>query len=512
MLNFDLGRRSDCRRSIYIKFTKMKVIKVFLSTVLPLCVAAADARNDSLRYEVELSANASTGDYAPLWFTANRYGLSSERPQSGYLRAGVRYDTGFGRGWSLQAGLDIAGGIGMAAPFTVQQAYADLSWNVLTLSVGAKERGAFPLDKDMRLSSGMMVEGPNAKPIPQVRLEMPRYWDVPFTRGWLGVKGHIGYGLITDGRWRRHFVTAGKSYTKNILYHSKSLMLRVGNAGKFPLTMEIGILDAAQFGGSQWRKQADGSVKFVADMPEGFKEFFKALIPTQESTLENIDGNHTGSWNFALNYEAKTWKARLYYEHFFDDHSQLTWQYGRWKDGHIGVEVTLPENPVVSKVLWEGLCTTDQTGPLLYDGVAGSFTDLQMSGGDEYYSHGVYPWTHWGQNMGHPFITGPVYGDDGSLTFRSTRVKAHHIGVGGEPTGELAYRALLSIARHWGTYKTPLDDMRRQTSMLFELTYTPRRLKGWQVEASCGIDDGDYLGNSVGGMLTIRKSGILWAK
>ena len=29
----------------------MKVIKVFLSTVLPLCVAAADARNDSLRYE-----------------------------------------------------------------------------------------------------------------------------------------------------------------------------------------------------------------------------------------------------------------------------------------------------------------------------------------------------------------------------------------------------------------------------------------------------------------------------
>ena len=224
-----------------------------MAAVLPLCLQHAAARGDSLRYEVELSANASSGDYAPLWFTANRYGLSSERPNSGYLRAGVQYDTRFGHGWSLQAGVDLAGTVDHAAPFVVQQAYADLSWKVLTLSVGAKERGSFPLGKDMRLSSGAMVEGPNARPIPQVRLEVKDYWDVPFTKGWLGVKGHIGYGLLTDGRWREDFVAAGEQFSKNVIYHTKSMMFRVGNVEKFPLTMEIGMLETAQFGGSLWR-------------------------------------------------------------------------------------------------------------------------------------------------------------------------------------------------------------------------------------------------------------------
>ena len=97
----------------------------------------------------------------------------------------------------------------------------------------SKERGSFPLGKDDRLSSGSMVEGPNARPIPQVRLEVKDYWDVPFTKGWLGVKGHIGYGLLTDGRWRENFVTAGENFSKNVIYHTKSMMFRVGNARSF---------------------------------------------------------------------------------------------------------------------------------------------------------------------------------------------------------------------------------------------------------------------------------------
>ena len=326
----------------------MNVTKILLTAVLPLLTAAAWAEGDTLRYEIELSGNASDGKYAPLWFTANRYGLSSERPNSGYTRAGVEYGRDLGRRWRIDAGLDLAAGIGQNAPFIVQQAYADVTWSVLTLSMGSKERGSFPLEKDMRLSAGTMVEGPNARPVPQVRLEMKRYWDLPLTRGWLAVKGHIGYGVLTDGRWRKNFTAVGNSYTKNAVYHTKSLMLRVGNTEKFPLTMEIGMLEAAQFGGSKWRNNADGTSTCTENMPNGIKDFFKAFIPKQKSTLENIEGNHVGSWNFALNYTAPTWKARLYYEHFFDDHSQLTWQYGRWKDGHIGVEVTLPKNPVVS--------------------------------------------------------------------------------------------------------------------------------------------------------------------
>ena len=107
-----------------------------MAAMLPLCAATAGARGDSLTYKIELSGNASTGEYAPLWFTANRYGLSSERPNSGYLRAGVKYDTDLGKGWSVEAGLDLAGTIDQTAPFVVQQAYADISWKVINLRKG----------------------------------------------------------------------------------------------------------------------------------------------------------------------------------------------------------------------------------------------------------------------------------------------------------------------------------------------------------------------------------------
>lgn len=159
----------------------MKSIKlILLLSMLPF--APMHAEGDSLRYKIEMSANASTGDYAPMWFTANRYGLSGVKPNSGYMRAGLEYAGKLGADWRIEAGLDLAGTVNQTAAFVVQQAYADVSWRKMTLSIGSKEREAFPLDKDMWLSSGMMVEGPDARPIPQVRFEVKEYQKLPYTK------------------------------------------------------------------------------------------------------------------------------------------------------------------------------------------------------------------------------------------------------------------------------------------------------------------------------------------
>ena len=318
-----------------------RFIKALLAAAL---LGTAANAQDTLSYRIEMSANVSNGDYAPLWFTANRHGLSSERPNSGYMLAGAKYNRTLGRDWKIEAGLDLAGTCRQTAPFVVQQAYADVSWQKLTLSIGSKERGGYPLYKNPRLTSGMMVEGLNARPIPQIRLEANRYINLPLTNGWVGIKGHLAYGWMTDASWRDEWVAPGESFTRSNLYHTKSAMLKFGNEDKFPITLEVGLLDAAQFGGEKWQKQVDGTLKLINKRSESLKSYLKALIPAQESTLENVEGNHVGSWNFALTYHAATWKARLYYEHYFDDHSQLTWQYGRWKDGHIGVELDLPRN------------------------------------------------------------------------------------------------------------------------------------------------------------------------
>ena len=111
-----------------------------------------------------------------------------------------------------------------------------------------------------------------------MRVGLPEYLTVPFTGNWLALKGHIAYGVCTDGNWQEEFAGADKPFLKDVLYHSKSLMLRFGNREKLPLELEIGLLDIAQFGGKRYVKNADGSIKLLQKHPAGLKSFFKALV------------------------------------------------------------------------------------------------------------------------------------------------------------------------------------------------------------------------------------------
>lgn len=498
-----------------IKLLKINTVAILMLGSGTLC--AQDMGKGTLDYKVEMSGNAATGTYAPLWLTANRYGLASQEPNSGYLRAGVCYNKSMKHNWRLETGLDLAGAVNQTAPFVVQQAYADISWRMLTLSVGSKERPGFPLEKNAALSSGMMVEGPNARPVPQIRGEIKEYLPIGFTGNWLALKGHLAYGMFTDGDWQQDFVSANKSFVKKALYHSKSLMFRLGNREKLPLEFEFGILMATQFGGNKYQKNSDGSAKLILDMPDNLKAYWKAFFPqaggedTPAGEQVNIEGNMLGSWNFALNYYLHDWKFRAYLEHYFEDHSQMFWEYGRWKDGQLGIEITFPKNRWVSSLLWEGLSTWHSSGPLLYDGFWGSFPEYQVSGGDAYYNHYIYgAWQHWGMGMGNPLLPGPVYNEQGEITFRSNRMKGQHVGITGNPSEEWSYRLLLSFNRYWGTYENPLDKVRKQFSSLAEVTYCPQWATGWSGSVSLGLDRGNYLGNSAGGCVTIRKTGRIF--
>lgn len=480
------------------------------------------AQTDTLlTYRVEASVNAGTGDYAPLWFTANRNGLSSQEPNSGYLRAGLTYRQAFNRGWKIGAGLDLAGAFNSPSDFIVQQAYADISWRVLNLSIGSKERA--PLGKNPLLSSGGMVEGNNARPVPQVRAEIADYYTVPGTKGWFAFKGHIAYGCFTDGRWQRDFAAPHhQDFVQKVLYHSKALMLKVGNKERFPLEAEVGMMMSAQFGGEQHSFRADGTEE-VDRMPHKLKNFAKVFFAkaggadTPDGDQVNVEGNHVGSWDFALNYYWRDWKFRVYYEHYFDDHSQMFLEYGRWKDGHLGIEVTLPKNRWVNTLLWEGLATKDQSGPILYDGderfEGAAFQGTQISAGDNYYNNFFYQsWAHYGLGMGNPLLPGPIYNRNGNLMYRSNRVRANHWAFSGTPSDEWGYRVLMSYALHWGTYGNPLDKICNQFSSLYEVTYSPRKWNGWHFSLAAAVDYGDYLGNSGGGMITIKKEGICLKK
>ncbi len=515
-----------------------------------------------IHYNVESCVAWSNGDdFAPFWFTANRHGLYSTDKNSGYLKAGLFRSTeqDNDRNWRHGYGLELAGAYNHTSSFIVQQAYYDIAWKGMQLSIGSKERPSAL--KNPLLSSGGLIFGTNARPVPQVRFELPEYVTIPGTNDWVHIKGFLGYGAYTDNNWQREFVAPGQRYTLDALHHVKAGYMKIGNKEKFPLYFEGALEMATQFGGHAYnvtwydRKGEGGGIKTKDfKMGSGIKDFFEALIPmggdatdgetSDGESYANASGNHIGSWHFSITYDPGDWKIRAYYEHMFEDHSMIIDEYSwkeyvdnfgddgissyippiipsgyYWKDGLYGLEIELPQNPYVSQVVYEYFSTKEQSGAIYHDHTP-EISD-QISAIDDYYNHTLYTgWQHWGMSMGSPFLLSPIYNQRnhpnffhntaGSLKFYYNRVQSHHFGICGSPMEALDYRLLVSHSKHWGTYAMPLIDTEEQTSVLLEMSYAPTQWDGWQFKASAAYDHGNTLiGNNFGGMLTVSKYGIL---
>ncbi len=493
--------------------------KAWLSATLLFCFGAthlfAERLEDGIEYKAETSATISNGEFAPFWMTNNKYGLSTTKNNSGYLRAGIFRDTKIDcdKDWRFGYGADIAVPFGMPSNFVLQQIYGDFQWKVLRLDIGQKER---PLElKNQMLSSGSMTSGINARPIPQIRLELPDFWIIPGTKNWVAIKAHIAYGWYTDNAWQRSFNNGNTNYlyTENSLYHSKAGFLRIGNAEEFPVSLTGGFEMSSQFGGEAWnlRDRADhqGTFDSHQKMGSGIKDYWNAFIPggsdANDGDYANASGNQLGSWHLRMDYERQGWGAALYYEHFFEDHSQLFWQYG-WKDGLVGAEISFPRNPFISIILFEYIKTDDQSGSIYHD--ATNALPIQISAIDEYYNHHIYgAWQHAGFCLGNPLLISPIYHNDNHLICYDNRIRAYHFGFEGQPTSELNYRILFTHEKSLGTYLIPRTNPLYGNFLLAELTYRPCQINGLGITVSYGQNGGNLLGHSKGGTITVSYSG-----
>lgn len=504
------------------KMWHSRIISFLCVLITPLAQSLAleaddDGRRDWLKeteLTVEASATAATGSYAPLWLTANCYGLGSTAQYSGYARARIERDiaTDSARKWRLGYGLDVAVAAGHERVGIIQQAYVEGAWKCLRLTLGSKQQ---PLEtQNPELSSGALSAGINARPIPQIRLDID-WFSFPGTKGWWKWKINGSYGWMTDGRWQEKWVAEGSRYARHTLYHEKALYWQFGREDVFPLTYEIGLRMMAEFGGSSYNvitTRANNGQMTSYDHGHGFRAYLDALLcrgsDETDGSNPNVSGNHLGSYVMQLRYHGERWQARAYWERFFEDHSMLTVQYGM-KDMLIGAEVNMPKNPFISSAVLEYITTTYQSGPIYHDATI-SIPD-QISGRDDYYNHQHYAgWQHYGQTIGNPLITSPLYnaafGKDHYLRFYNNRIKAWHIGICGDPTPEWHWRFVGSFSRNWGTYAVPLMECERQSYLLAEATYSPRWAAGWQGTIGLGYDHGGLIGNSFGGQLLLRKT------
>lgn len=466
--------------------------------------------SDGLALDVELNGQLSSGDYAPLWLSGNRYGLSSVEANAAYERLTLSrpIEEDSLREWRIGYALDLALQQNAVTTFTIQQAYVEATWKKLRLTVGAKEQ---PMDlKNQTLSSGGLSMGINAKPIPQVRGEAD-YFSIPFTNGWWKWKGRLSYGRLTDDNWVEDVTTGTNEYATGTLYHEKALYWKFGREDRFPLTYEIGIQMAAEFGGTTYNATGRGySEATTIKHSTGLSAFVDVLLARGSDETDgyeaNTAGNHVGSYNMALTWNAKQWMARAYFERYFEDQSMLTLQYGI-QDHLIGVEWQLKRGITpLRAVVIEHLSTRNQSGAVYHD--ATTTLPEKMNGRDNYYNHGLYNgWQHWGQTLGHPFLTSPIYTVDeyGQVYFYNNRVKAWHFAFDGQPTAALYYRVKLSFTENWGTYNIPYAEKANQQYLLAECRYAPTSLGGLRIGLSLAYDHGDVLGDSFGAQLTLAK-------
>lgn len=483
----------------------MRILALLI--ILAGCVANAQEHQAF----VEFSGTASSGDYAPLWLSSNRQGVVSPYASSAYERIGYEYslhqDTT--RNWHMRAAADFILSQNAQQKLAVHQLFADVSYKKLHLIVGQRERRI-----DMRynrLTSGGLSQGINAQPIPEAMVDVD-FFSMPLTDHWWKVSGRIGYGMTTDGRWQKEWIDnpQRQRYTTNFLYHEKVLIWKIGDEKRFPLVFEPSLLMMTQFGGTT--RNYPGA-KGIIDIPhaEDLNAFWHAFWPMgsegeTDGVVKNVAGNTVGSYNFALSWHGKDWKVRTYIERMFEDQSMLTVQYGIF-DHLIGADIELPRNPYVSHILVEHMSSKDQAGPVFHDStenIPESYTGI-----DNYYNHSLYPgWQNYGMSIGTPLLTSPIYNKPHALEFLNNRVRALHIGLDGNPTDELSWRILATWTRNWGTFKYPLDEVRNQQYFLAEASYRPMTLPGWQATVGIGYDHGDleFIGNSIGAQLTIRKS------
>lgn len=483
---------------------KIKKIKSFAVALLLLVSASALAQTITTSYEA--TGAYGSGNYAPFWHTANRQGLGSHKTGSFYTRLGVEGNHRFNsKKITLEWGVDAVAGYNIASTLLVQQAYFDFQWRKFRISLGQKERwGTLP---NHRLSTGALVESGNARPVPQVRIELPEYWNIPGTKGWLGIKGHLAYGIFTDGAWQEKFFDESSPRATNTLYHSKAGFMRFGNETKFPLTAEIGLHMVSQFGGTRY----NNGVPTVC--PSRFRDFISALIPMagddsyDACDQASVAGNMLGAWQGAITWNDEKWKLRTYYEHTFEDQSQMFWEYGLWTEQLVGLELELKQFKWIKNIVFEYFNLKDHSGPIFHDSRPG-FPD-QISCRDDNYNHGLYPgWFNYGQIIATPLCTSPIYNTNGIQRILNNRVEAFHIGLEGDAMDWLGYRALYTRSNNWGTYEVPFKDIKVNRSAMLELTFKPQVMRGWSIAASLALDNGDLYGNNCGGMLTIKGHNI----
>ena len=498
-----------------IKFENKMKLYGLLATIAAAFFFTAELQaqsvtgSDSTTWEAEAFSSIASGTYTPFWMASNRYGLVPLETGNGYLLAGVKHEKKLGNNWRWQAGVSMAAIEPRYRSVLVQELYAGISYKSLLLTAGSKENYTSLWDRE--LSSGDMVLSTNARPIPEINLSMPVFTVVPYTRGWLQVKGDFAVGRSFDTDYLDQYIRNGVTYVQNVLWHHKSGYLRIHDSrGSFPFAATVGIQHRVQWGGESNNPR-------IGKQPQSFGDFLRVIAGSEggegatASDKINVLGNHFGSYDMEIAYKGKGWSLKGYHQKYFDDKSGMELANGT--DGLWGFQVDLPSFSLLRKVVVEHVVTRNQSGQFHFLDFDHGAHPGRGGGADGYYNNGEYTTgvSYFNRGLGSPLIPSPEYNNNGTLGFPNTRVSDWHLGLSGALSAQVEYRLLGTVMNTYGSHGQPFRTIKRGVSGLLDITYIHPQLNGWKFTGTVAADGRELFGRSIGVSLRVTKTGLLKA-
>jgi len=463
------------------------IYALIILVILPFQIYS---QNDTLKYDVGIIGVTSSGTNSPFWLQSHGYGKIASAPHSADLNLGISkdfakstrlFDYGFKANLLLQT-------YDNKTNTYFHELYAKARFSVFDIIVGSREETLG--NQDSTLSCGGFLFSQNARPIPKITIGIEHFTAVPFTKGYVEIKGALVHGWFTDN-----------IYVQHALLHHKYAYIKLG--GKLPVHIQYGLDHVAQW---------SGNVPGLGQQPSGLHDYVDiffgrsggkdALVTDQINAL----GNHIISQSMKLDVDISDFKICGYWQNISEDGPiREIWNTINLPDGLWGVSIRNNNFPLVKGILYEYLNTTDQSGP--YHDKDG----LIYGGADNYFNNGVYQtgWSYYSRTIGTPFITSPAYNKNGEIYTLNNRVQVHHFGIEGEIEG-FQYKALTSISKNYGTYSSPYPEMLKNTSIMFQVNKQFPKLFNIEFGCSVAADFGTLFGNSVGCQFSIRKTGNLF--
>ena len=481
----------------------MRILTVILLLSASLCV---NAREWKASWEASARMGGTTGTYMPFWSRTGGDGILPVR-SAALLTAGCDFAYDHGDGWSFGAGLNLAGAVSPRSPLNRTVAYALVdrlylsgSWKMVHLDLGMRPRSQEL--GDLSITGGNVIYSGNARNIPGVNLRTD--W-IFFEKGHrVGIKANFAHYHMIDRR-----------YVRGTMVHNKALALKVTPCRTVDMT--IGIEHWAQWGGN--------SPEF-GPQPSSMADYLRILVASKgdrtatESSRVNVLGNHLGREYLKVDWRSRAFVMTFQYDKPFEDGSGL--KFRNFPDGVWSLKFSMNDrNAAVTDIVYEFVNTTWQSGPEHDREATPEEMELQnpespwygrvvLGGQDDYFANTEYRsgWTNYGRVIGLPLILPSLPSEGGAVeTMASTRLRAHHLGIGGNICEGYPYRFKATYSCNYGCYDQPEESVFSaepwQLSLAFEVGFKRRNLP---VLISAGLygDIGRLYQNSVG--LTLKIS------